>query len=579
MKSGGDLITEALRRQGVRFFFALCGGHISPILVSAQLGGIRVIDVRHEATAVFAADATARLTGVPGVAVVTAGPGATNTITAVKNAQLAQSPVVLLGGATATLLKGRGALQDIDQMALFRPHVKEAIAVRRLRDLVPSLDRAFAVAASGVPGPVFVECPVDLLYDEGVVRQWYVAKAAGAGSRGLRDAVLDWYIHRHLERLFAGVDGALPPRRVPDPAPAPAPGTVAKAAALLARAERPVLVIGSQALLSPGDTLALADAVGVLGVPVYLSGMARGLLGPDHPLQLRHRRKEALREADLVILAGTPCDFRLDYGRHISSRAHVVSANRSRDDLTRNRKPQLGVLAAPDLFLRALARASPGPRPAVESWIEGLRARDESREAEIRTLADAHSDGVNPLRLCRAIDKALAPDSVVVADGGDFVSTASYIVRPRGPLSWLDPGAFGTLGVGAGFALGAKLCRPEADVWILYGDGSAGYTLSEFDTFVRHGLNVIAVVGNDAAWSQIAREQVELLKDDVGTVLRPTDYHRVAEGFGARGLQISGPEDAHSVLALARGLARQGSPVLVNALIGKTDFRKGSISM
>jgi thiamine pyrophosphate-dependent acetolactate synthase large subunit-like protein len=579
MKSGGDLITEALRRQGVTFFFALCGGHISPILVSAQLGGIRVIDVRHEATAVFAADATARLTGVPGVAAVTAGPGATNTITAVKNAQLAQSPVVLLGGATATLLKGRGALQDIDQMALFRPHVKEAIAVRRLRDLVPALDRAFAVAASGVPGPVFVECPVDLLYDEGVVRQWYVAKAAGAGSPGLREAVLDWYIHRHLERLFAGVDGTLPPRLLPDPAPVPDPGQVAKAAAFLARAERPVLVIGSQALLSPGEAQALADAVGLLGLPVYLSGMARGLLGPDHPLQLRHRRKEALREADFVILAGTPCDFRLDYGRHISSRAVVVSANRSRDDLVRNRRPRLGVLAAPDLFLRALGGASRRPGPAIETWIQALRARDESREAEIRVLADAHSDGVNPLRLCRAIDKALAPDSVVVADGGDFVSTASYIVRPRRPLSWLDPGAFGTLGVGAGFALGAKLCRPEADVWILYGDGSAGYTLSEFDTFVRHGVNVIAVVGNDAAWSQIAREQVELLKDDVGTVLRPTDYHRVAEGFGAKGLQISGPEDAHSVLARARGLARQGSPVLVNALIGKTDFRKGSISM
>jgi acetolactate synthase-1/2/3 large subunit len=579
MKSGGDLIAEALRRQGVTFFYALCGGHISPILVSAQLGGIRVIDVRHEATAVFAADATARLRGVPGVAAVTAGPGATNTITAVKNAQLAQSPVVLLGGAAATLLRGRGALQDIDQLALFRPHVKEAIAVRRLRDLVPAFDRAFAVAASGVPGPVFVECPVDLLYDEALVRQWYVAKGASTGSAGLRDGLRDWYLHRHLERLFAGVDGVLPPR--PSPAPPRSPGArpVARAAALLASAERPVLLIGSQALLSPGDVPALADAVGALGLPVFLSGMARGLLGPDHPLHLRHQRKEALRECDLVILAGIPCDFRLDYGRHISSRATVVSANLSRADLVRNRRPQVGALAAPDLFLRALARAAPRSHPAAHSWFETLRARDEAREGEIRAQAEAHSDGVNPLWLCRAIDKALAPDSVVVADGGDFVSTASYVVRPRGPLSWLDPGAFGTLGVGAGFALGAKLCRPEADVWILYGDGSAGYTLSEFDTFVRHGLNIIAVVGNDAAWSQIAREQVELLKDDVGTVLRTTDYHLVAEGFGAKGLQISGPEEVHSVLARARGLARQGHPVLVNALIGRTDFRKGSISM
>jgi thiamine pyrophosphate-dependent acetolactate synthase large subunit-like protein len=168
---------------------------------------------------------------------------------------------------------------------------------------------------------------------------------------------------------------------------------------------------------------------------------------------------------------------------------------------------------------------------------------------------------------------------VIVADGGDFVSTASYVVRPRGPLSWLDPGVFGTLGVGAGFALGAKLVRPEAEVWILYGDGSVGYSLSEADTFVRHGLPVIAVVGNDAAWTQIAREQVEVLKDDVGVVLRRTDYDRAAEGLGAAGLRIDDPSCLEATLAKAKALAREGRPVYVNAILGKTEFRKGSISM
>jgi len=575
--TGGDLIADVLKQQGVSWLFTLCGGHISPILVSAKARGIRVVDVRHEANAVFAADAVARLTGVPGVAAVTAGPGATNTVTAVKNAQLAQSPVVVLGGATATLLKGRGSLQDIDQMALMRPHVKWATTVDRVSELGPTLEKAFLTARSGVPGPVFVECPVDLLYDPSLVRQWYVAKT-GDKARSLRDLALQWYIRRHLRKVF-GEGGEAPgaPRR-PAP-PAPSPGGVRRAADYLSASQRPVLLIGSQALLSPLEVTALAEAVGALGLPVYLSGMARGLLGPDHPRQLRHHRKQALREADLVILAGTPCDFRLDYGDHINRGAVLISANLSRVDLHKNRRPTLGVLGAPDLFLRALAREAKG-QPARAAWVETLRARDAQREAEIRTLAEAPSPGgVNPLRLCREIDRALDPDSVIVADGGDFVSSAAYITRPRGPLSWLDPGAFGTLGVGAGFALGAKLVRPSAEVWILYGDGSAGYSLAEADTFVRHHIPVIAVVGNDAAWTQIAREQVEVLKDDVGTVLAPTDYHRVAEGSGAVGFAVRVAEEVPAVLAAAKAAARAGHPVFVNAIIGKTDFRKGSISM
>jgi thiamine pyrophosphate-dependent acetolactate synthase large subunit-like protein len=645
--NGGDRIAIGLARQGVRFLFTLCGGHISPILVGAKRLGIRVVDVRDEAAAVFAADAVARLTGVPGVAAVTAGPGVTNTITAVKNAQLAQSPVVVLGGAAATLLKGRGALQDIDQMALIRPHVKWAAAARTVAELSPLLEQAFREARSGVPGPVFLECPIDLLYDEALVRQMYAMPAGGGGLAGW---ALRHYLQRHLRRLFRpGPARYEPPRFAPavaggpgapgsadapgghavaaaPPAPAaPGPGgaedrgsacrlwrhpswELRRAAALLARSERPVLVVGSQALLETDAAGELAGAIAALGAPVYLAGGARGLLGPGHPLQLRHRRKEALREADLVLLAGIPNDFRLDYGRHIGRRARLLMVNRDVAALRQNRRPQLAVHADPGRFLRALAALAAGAavgsiarravgsieRAAVGSiegsaarherwagWIGALRVRDDAREQEIAEQAAAPVSGglVNPLALCRAVDALLAPDSVIVADGGDFVGTAAYILRPRAPLSWLDPGVFGTLGVGGGFAIGAKLCRPGADVWILYGDGSSAYSLAEFDTLARHGLPVIAVVGNDAGWSQIAREQVEMLHDDVGTVLARTDYHRVAEGYGGRGLSVARPEDVAPVLAEALRLARAGSPVLVNALIGKTEFRKGSISI
>lgn len=573
--NGGEIVAAVLESQGVRFLFTLCGGHISPILVGAKRRGIRVIDTRHEATAVFAADAVARLTGRPGVAAVTAGPGLTNTITAVKNAQMAQSPVVLIGGAAPTALQGRGALQDIDQMAVMRPLVKWARPVRRVAELAPALEEAFRQAQTGVPGPVFVETPVDLLYDEAVVRQWY---GADRGGKTLADRAVKLYLRYHVRRLFAGAQKATPGAPPPTAPPEPTPALLQKAVERLQRAERPVLLVGSQATLAAPHLEPLVAALEHIGAPVYLSGMARGLLGRNHPLQMRHKRRAALREADFVLLAGVPVDFRLDYGNHIRRSAYFVAANRSRADLTKNRKPNLALLGDPSLALQGIAAAlAPGDR--WNAWRQSLRERDEARNREIAEQALAPTGKVNPLQLCGEIDRALGPNAIVVGDGGDFVATASYVVQPSGPLRWLDPGAFGTLGVGAGFALGAKLVQPEADVWILFGDGAVGYSLSEFDTFVRHGLPVIAVVGNDAAWSQIAREQVELLHDDVGTVLAHTDYDRVAASFGAAGLRLDDGELAPDVLAQAQAIARNGLPVLVNGILGKTDFRKGSISI
>ena len=458
--TGGDIVADTLVRHGVRFLFTLCGGHISPILVSAKARGIRVVDTRHEATAVFAADAVARLTGIPGVAAVTAGPGVTNTITALKNAQMAQSPLVLLGGATATLLRGHGALQDVDQMALVGPHVKRASRVRRLRDLAPALHAAFRLARHGVPGPVFLECPVDLLYPESLVREWYGARA-GNGASSLGDRARQWYVGRHLRSLFGGVG---PERAAPAAVPAPEPDVarIRRAATLLSRAERPLLLVGSQALLSVSEADALVEAVRALRVPVYLSGMARGLLGAGDPLQARHKRKEALREADLVILAGVPCDFRLDYGRHIGRGAVLVAANRSRDDIAKNRRPTLAVPGAPELFLRGLARVASGPASAWASWLDVLRARDAARDAQIAAQAREEAPGgTNPLGLCRALEAALDEDSVIVADGGDFVSTASYVLRPRRPSPGSTPAPSARSGSAPASPSARSWCAPR----------------------------------------------------------------------------------------------------------------------
>jgi thiamine pyrophosphate-dependent acetolactate synthase large subunit-like protein len=580
LRHGGDRIAEALQAQGVTTVFTLCGGHISPILSASRSRGIAVVDVRDEVTAVFAADASARLSGRPGVAAVTAGPGITNTITALKNAQLAQSPVLLIGGAAPTALQGRGALQDIDQRPLVEPHVKRFMKMQRVRDLGPAVAEAFALAQSGVPGPVFIECPVDLLYDEASIRQWY-ADAAGKGT-ALPDRALRWYLNRHAQQMFAGSAQASVPETQPVHVPQAAEGSLQAALAALRKSRRPLMVIGSQAVVQAAEADALAAAVHELGIPVYLSGMARGLLSRDHPLQMRHQRRVALREADCVLLAGVPCDFRLDYGKHVRRSATLIAANRSAKDARLNRTPNVTALGDAGQFIRRLAEALGAPDGGWAGWCDSLRSRDAEREAEIDTQAAAQGEHVNPLAFFRALEAEAGDNAIFVADGGDFVATASYVLHPRTPLSWLDPGAFGTLGVGAGFAIGAARARPHLptpEVWIVWGDGACGWGLAEFDSMVRQRIPVIAVVGNDAGWTQIAREQVKMLHDDVATVLARSDYHLVAAAFGAEGLLVRHAHEVRPALRRARELARQGKAVLVNVWLDKTGFREGSLSM
>jgi acetolactate synthase-1/2/3 large subunit len=577
LRHGGDRVAEALQAQGVNHVFTLCGGHISPILSASKARGIRIVDVRDEVTAVFAADASARLTGRPGVAAVTAGPGITNTITALKNAQLAQSPVVLIGGAAPTALQGRGALQDIDQRPLVEPHVKRFLKMQRVRDLGPAVAEAFALAQSGVPGPVFIECPVDLLYDEANIRQWY-ADAAGKGT-SLSDRALRWYLNRHAERMFAGSDQPASPEPQAVQVPHAAEGNVQEALAALRKSQRPLMVIGSQAVVQAGEVHALAAAVRKLGIPVYLSGMARGLLGRDDALQMRHQRRNALREADCVLLAGVPCDFRLDYGKHVRRSAKLIAANRSAKDARLNRRPDVLALGDAGQFIRRLADALGSTGSGWTGWCDTLRGRDAEREAEIGRQAEMPGEYVNPLAVFRALEAEAGDEAIFVADGGDFVATASYVLHPRSPLSWLDPGAFGTLGVGAGFAVGAALAQPGSEVWIVWGDGACGWGLAEIDSLVRQGIPVIALVGNDAGWTQIAREQVKMLHDDVATVLARTAYHQVAAGFGAEGLLVQHADQVRPALRRARELARQGKVVLVNVWLDKSEFREGSLSM
>jgi len=574
MRYGGSIIADTLRQHDVEFIFTLCGGHISPILVACSEKGIRVVDVRHEATAVFAADAVSRLSPAIGVAAVTAGPGLTNTLTAVKNIQMAQVPVLLLGGATATILKGRGSLQDIDQMALLRPLTKHQALVKRVKDIANELNKAIIIAQSDVPGPVFVELPLDLLYPKDLVRELYGLNT----DDQKRSWWMEKYLQRNLNRIFNGFETT--PKPVPEiTCPMPIPSAMRKASDLMFNSKRPVLLVGSQTMLNVPRVDNLAQKLASIDIPMFVSGMARGLLSKEELNIFRHQRKKALQEADLVILAGVPCDFRLAYGRQINRDAEIISINRSRSDLYLNRKPTLAIQADPGSFFSSFPENQSENGIDLETWIDTLRQRDKKRLDQIHEQSEINTDYVNPLKFFTKLDKHLKDGDILIADGGDFVATASYILRPRSNLGWLDPGPFGTLGVGAGFILGGKLTHSNATVWGIYGDGAFGYSMVEFDTFVRHKIPLIAIIGNDSGWTQIARDQVEIFKDPVATELGNTKYHEVVAALGGEGLQITNKKEIDDVLNTAKEFAAAGKSVAINVKIGKTNFRKGSISI
>jgi len=287
-----------------------------------------------------------------------------------------------------------------------------------------------------------------------------------------------------------------------------------------------------------------------------------------------------LKEADLVILAGVPCDFRLDYGRVINHKAKIISINLSRNDLYLNRRPAKAILTSPGSFLIDWSNSGKNNSDSKwENWHEQLAIRNDKRQADIINQSNTPTEFVNPMKLCLSLNEHIQEGDIIVADGGDFVATASYILQPRSFTGWLDPGVFGTLGVGAGFILGAKLTNPDSVVWAIYGDGAFGYSLMEFDTFVRHKIPVIAVIGNDAGWTQIARDQVDILGSAVSTKLAPTEYHKAVEALGGAGFLIYDENQIDEILTRAKESAQSGKPTVVNVRIGKTDFRKGSLSM
>lgn len=535
---GGKLVARALKRLGVTHIFTLCGGHVQAIYDGCLDEDIRVVDVRHEQTAAHAADAWARLTGIPGVAVVTAGPGVTDAVTAVATAYRAQVPMVLIGGQAPLTHLDMGALQEMDHLSLLRPITKAAWRVHETRRLPEYMFRAFQVAAGGVPGPVYVEMPLDVLFNQ------------------IDDSLAVW--------------GAWKPVRL-----APDPDAIAQAAELLRQAHRPVLVVGSQWWWSSARE-GLRELVEGTGLPVYVNGMARGALGVEHPSLFHLSRSRALSTADVVVLAGAPLDFRLQYGQKLADRVQLVQIDLDAGAIGQNRTPEVAIVGDIGQALRQLARKLEGFRVSG-AWIDTLReAEARAREHLEPEIASAQSP-VNPLRVAAELDRMLTERTILVMDGGDFVGAAARVLRPRGPGLWLDPGPLGTLGAGPGYAMAARLARPDHEVIILYGDGSFGLHAMEFEAMVRQRIKVIGIIGNDAAWTQILRGQVAMYGPQrvVATRLAEVRYERLVEALGGWGLYVERPEELRPALERALGEERPG---VINVRIGATQARAESIS-
>ncbi|KAF4696643.1 hypothetical protein FOZ60_016653 [Perkinsus olseni] len=605
-RHGGVLVALAIRALGISHIFTLTGGHISPILVGCNAVGIKVVDTRDEKAAVFAVDAYARLTGNIGVCAVTAGPGLTNAMTAIVNARMAEVPIIVLAGATSMILKGRGSLQDIDQQALVKSAVKSQTTLKCVKDIIPAILGAAKVAASynPAPGPVFLEFPLDVLWPRSMAET--MIASGGPSQRGLSAYLQRWYLNKYVDSIFGQYFEGSPEAAIPRPSshkmvevarPVASPSVVARVAKLLYKAKRPVIVVGSQAAQDVAHLGQLREALILLQVPVWVSGMCRGLFGTSsNSPQMVHMRGAALKEADLVIIAGTPLDFRLNYGRSVNAKATLVVCNSNKDLLKKNsdmRAANQYLHGCPSHFLRDLAMVvtRKSRKPAWPEWTATCREREAQREKEIVASGVQQSgqeDRVNPVRLLKALDKLLqrcGAEATIVADGGDFVGTASYCVRPVRALGWLDPGVFGTLGVGGGFAVAAGVLAGESTpepVWILWGDGSVGWSLAEFETMKRHRIPCVAIVGNDGKWNQMYRDQVRLLKDPVAAVLGAhVNYHTAAEGFGGNvSFLLERDSEVEDVLSMARTAALQcRGPVLINAMLSSSDFREGSLSL
>ncbi len=548
--SGGRLVAKALKNEGVDTIFTLCGGHIIDIYDGCIDEGIRIIDVRHEQVAAHAADGYARQTGKLGCVVTTAGPGCTNAVTGIANAFRAESPILHIGGQGALTQHKMGSLQDLPHVDIMTPITKFAAtapSTDRIADLVSMAARE---CFNGAPGPSYLEIPRD---------------------------VLDGEVDTAKARIPAPGAYRASTKSIGDPA------DVERLAELLVKSERPCILLGTQVQTCRGAPAA-SEMVRALNVPAYMNGAARGMLPPGDPHYFNRTRRTAFDKADLIIIVGTPFDFRMGYGRRLRADATVVQIDMDYRTVGKNRDISLGLVGDPGAIMAAITQAVSGRADnggaGRQGWLDELRAEEQVRTEKLMPLFLSDSTPIHPYRVAWEINEFLTDNTVYIGDGGDVVTISAQAVQPRRPGHWMDPGPLGTLGVGTSFAMATKLAHPEKEVLCYYGDGTFGMTAFDMETANRFGAPYIAVIGNNSAMNQIRYGQIAKYgeqRGNVGNKLGDVPFSQFAKMLGGHGEEVMDPKEIAPALQRAReAVQRDGRSAVVNIWVDPNEYAPGT---
>ena len=528
---GGDLVIRAIKQEGVDTIFTLSGGHVQAIYDAAIDENVRVIDTRHEQVAGHAAEGWSRATRRCGVAVVTAGPGVTDCVTAIANAWHNKSPMLVIGGRSPLARFEMGALQDMDHTELLKPITKFAKCVHQTDRIPEYIAAAFRAAMTGRQGPAFLEIPTDVLFMKVDEDKVYFPES-----------------YRPSGSIY------------PDPV------VVAKAAEVLRTSERPVIMGGSAVYWSQAHE-ELREFAEMLRAPVYLNAMGRGSISQEHELFYNRSRRDALSKADAVVVIGTPMDFRLGYGKRFNPEATIIQVDNDPIELGRNRDVQIPVESDTNAFLKAIKAELAGSKLDHQPWLDELREKEDKTRAQMEEWMTSDRNPIHPLRLCADIATFVDEDTIVVGDGGDIVSSASKVLPVNLPGQWYDPGPFGTLGVGTGFCMAINSVYPKKRIIMVNGDGAFGLNGFDFDTFVRFNIPVVSVIGNDRQWGQILVGQRAMYGKDriIATTLGDNcRYDKIVEAMGGHGEFVTEPDQIRP--AIQRALD-SGKPACVNVIM------------
>jgi acetolactate synthase-1/2/3 large subunit len=548
--SGGHLVAKALKNEGVDTIFTLCGGHIIDIYDGCIDEGIKIVDVRHEQVAAHAADGYARQTGRLGCVVTTAGPGCTNAITGIATAFRSESPILHIGGQGALTQHKMGSLQDLPHVDILSPITKFAASVSSTERVADMIAMAARECFNGAPGPSYLEIPRDILDREVPADKAVIPKPG------------------HYRASIKSIGD---------------PADIEKLADILVKSERPCVLLGSQVWTSRGHNEAI-DFVRSLNIPAYFNGSGRGLLPPGDPHHFHRTRGDAFNKADVIVIVGTPFDFRMGYDKRLRNDATIVQIDMDYRTVGKNRDISLGLVGDPGAILKAVTDAASGRidkgSNSRQAWLEELRALEKDKTEKLMPQFLTDKSPISPYRVAWELNEVLTDDTIYIGDGGDVVTISAQAVQPRAPGHWMDPGALGSLGVGTGFALAAKLVNPAKEVLCYYGDGSFGMTAFDMETANRFGAPYLAVIGNNSAMNQIRYGQISKYGEErggVGNLLGDIPFSKFAEMLGGYGEEVREAGQIAPALQRAReAIAGSGRSAVVNIWVDPKEYAPGT---